>query len=493
MKNLTHIISSLKSGEIKMVRKYYKYMVEVRDADKRQKLFELAKRNPSIDDEEACKILYNKGLHSGFSQLKKRLKQDILNILLLQDSSRRFNTPYAQAEFDVRRMIIEGDILISRGISDEGVRLLEKAVSISNQYELYSENITANEILLTHLSFKKGIKEYDRINRKILEAIELQRSLSNAKDYYHKILVPHLFKIKTETDVIFHANTAINELKQFGSNISHSKIRYYYIYIQIFYFNLKKQYKESYEQSKQFLELVLSSKAIHSKRNIADAQLQAAFSSLQLGRFKQSATHSNEALKNFKKGLINELTTLEILFLAHYYNNDVKQTEEILQRGLEHPKLQSNALLPAKWHYYKACLLFSRKKINEANMALNDCTYLLEDKTGWLYGYRILEMMIMLENGTEFLTDNKVLNFKKNLAKYKGANADRAKAILKILETLVRKHYDYNRTAQIKKAELTLLSEAKDKFLWEPMGWELIRFEQWFNSKLKQRGDKKNT
>src|SRR5690606_21694098 len=97
MKNLTHIISSLKSGEIKMVRKYYKYMVEVRDADKRQKLFELAKRNPSIDDVEACKILYNKGLHSGFSQLKKRLKQDILNILLLQDSSRRFNTPYARA------------------------------------------------------------------------------------------------------------------------------------------------------------------------------------------------------------------------------------------------------------------------------------------------------------------------------------------------------------------------------------------------------------
>jgi hypothetical protein len=124
---------------------------------------------------------------------------------------------------------------------------------------------------------------------------------------------------------------------------------------------------------------------------------------------------------------------------------------------------------------------------DEANAAMNNCSYLLEDKTGWLYGYRILDIMITLECNELFLVDGKVANFKKIIGKQKEINSSRAKTTLKILDALVRKHYDYNLAVKSQNANLIVLAEGRNNHLWEPMGYELIRFEEWFLTKLSRK------
>jgi tetratricopeptide (TPR) repeat protein len=206
-----------------------------------------------------------------------------------------------------------------------------------------------------------------------------------------------------------------------------------------------------------------------------------------LGDYKSAIKNTENALKNFKAGLINELTTLEVLFLSCYYDKNWERAHNILERALNHPKLNSNAFLPAKWHYYKTNLLFKERKYEESTLALNDCSELLNDRTGWLYGYKIMDILLAFENGTEFLIDSKVANYKKILRKQNGASMERPKVILKILETLIRKHYNFKETAKIQKNLLQLLDEKNTNYTWEPMGYELIPFNEWFESKLTRR------
>lgn len=283
------------------------------------------------------------------------------------------------------------------------------------------------------------------------------------------------------------AKQAAEELKTDYELTNSNKVGYYYYYIATLYFNLSKNYSKALTVAEKFLEINTKSKAVSSKRTIATAYLQLAYINLQLTSYIKAIAAANNAIKNFKTGLLNELTTLELLFLAHYYSANKTETKNVLDKALAHPKLNSNKFLPAKWHYYKACFLFQQKQFDEANIAMNDCTYLLEDKTGWLYGFRILDIMITLECNEMFLVDGKVSNFKKIIGKQKDINSSRAKTILKVLDALVRKHYDYTAAAKNQKANITLLEEAKNNHLWEPMGYELIRFEEWFVSKLSKK------
>lgn len=486
--NLTQLIHGLKSGEVLLLRNYYKSMITLKDTTKRLNLFNLIKsKRYIISEEDACKAIYNAKPNSAFGHLKRRLRTDILSILLLQDSKRRFNAKNAQAEFDVRRKIIEGDILISRGITKEGISILQEAAKTAKEYELFNESLQASELLFVEFLFKKGIREYENFKKEISDNINKLTLRIKAKDYYHKILAPHLFNLSNGEKYIEFAEMAKNDLKKDYEETKSVRIGYYYFYISTLYYNLKKDYGNALKAAEEYLKINSEQKSINSKRSVASAHLQLSYIHLQRKKFDLSIKHSHSALKLYKSGLSNELTTLELLFLASFYSNKNTETEAVLAQALSHPKLHSNKFLPAKWHYYKACFLFRQKKYDEANDAMNNCTYLLEDKTGWLYGYRILDIMIVLESNDLFLIDGKVANFKKIIGKQKDINSSRAKTTLKILDALVRKHYDYNLAAKNQRANITTLQEAVGEHLWEPMGYELIRFEEWFATKLSKR------
>lgn len=485
--NISQLISGLRSSEVALVRNYYKTTVGKRGLNKRLELFNIIKSKKGLDDSEVAFLLYKKRPNITYRQLLVRLRDDILKILLLQDSSVKFNSKIAQAELDSRRMITEGFILISRGITKEGINVLKRAEKIASEFELYNESITANELLLDAHIMLKGEKIYNIYKTKIdIQVHNLQAHLK-AKTYYHKIIAPSLFKLKDQEEYVRFAGQAAQELKTDYEATKSNKVGYYYYYIATLHHNLSKNYSKALTVAEKFLEINTTSKAVSSKRTIATAYLQLAYINLQLKNYNKAVKDAENALKNFKSGLLNELTTLELLFLAHYYSANKTETKNVLDKALAHPKLNSNKFLPAKWHYYKACFLFQQKQFDEANIAMNDCTYLLEDKTGWLYGFRILDIMITLECNEMFLVDGKVSNFKKIIGKQKDINSSRAKTILKILDALVRKHYDYAAAAKNQKANITLLEEAKNNHLWEPMGYELIRFEEWFVSKLSKK------
>ena len=154
MKNLTQIIRVLKPGEVRLIRNYYK--VDTNGEERRRlELFDLIKEGSVSADKEAAMAIYNTKPNSAYSHLKARLRKDILNLLLLQDSSKRYEPEFAQAEFDCRRLFIEGDLLVSRGAYEPGVDALKEAQKLAIKFEFYNELVMIDDVLRSHLGGKK--------------------------------------------------------------------------------------------------------------------------------------------------------------------------------------------------------------------------------------------------------------------------------------------------------------------------------------------------
>ena len=126
MKQLVPLVKVLRPGEIRLIKHFFSLESNA-EVKKRAELFTLILSKKAQTDQKALKKLYKTETNtSAFSHLKERLRKDVLNVLFLQDASKKFSTKYANAEFECRRNYIQADILIARGAYFPAIKLLER-------------------------------------------------------------------------------------------------------------------------------------------------------------------------------------------------------------------------------------------------------------------------------------------------------------------------------------------------------------------------------
>lgn len=481
MQSLTQIIGVLKPGEVRLIRNYYKVQSNG-EVQKRLTLFDLIRSGKVGSDQEAAAAIYDSAPSSAYSHLKARLQKDILSLLLLQEGSKRYETKYAQAIFDCRRMIIEGQMLIERGAYNMGVEVLTKAAALADKYEFYLEDVTINDILRTHLGVKKGIKAYNKYDKEIRQKVEKMEKLLQAKDYYHRMLVPNLFQKNREQHYSDFSKEALETLEAYYKQTKSANIGYFYYYISIYYHQIHKNMDAALQSAQNFLKLIEKHPAIHSSSRVASANFQIAVNMAYMQRYKEAMRYAEVASNKFVKGLINELAALEMLFYAALHNGDFAMCQQVLNRARAHPKIHVNKQYPAKWDYYEANLLFCMGKYEEASAKLIGYSELLKDKAGWLLGHKMLELMCMFMQDELDLMDFRTESLRKLLQRQKGENVQRSKAMMKVLETYMRLGGNLKKTREKEADRLQLLRDAEGAYSWDPLGFELVRFDAWFDN-----------
>ena len=87
LKGLTRIVQSFKPAECELIREYY-LRENNGSATKRLQLFDLLNNRLAKSSDQVSKLLYNRKPDSGFSQLKKRLKEDLLDFMVFFSSNK---------------------------------------------------------------------------------------------------------------------------------------------------------------------------------------------------------------------------------------------------------------------------------------------------------------------------------------------------------------------------------------------------------------------
>lgn len=484
MKTLVPLIKVLRPGEVRLVKHFLKLETNA-EVKKRLQLFELIVSGKVDTDKKALKKLYKtEKNNSAFSHLKERLRKDVLNVLFLQDASKKFSTKYANAEFECRRNFIQADILIARGAYNEGAQLLEKALEKAKKFELPIESILMEQLLRKMYHRIKSLKTLELYNQNIQKNIRFLEDLNKVEEFSNILAVPRLFKANPKFTSDEYKKEMIVELDKMYKRTNSAKIGFWYYMTANDYYSNQREFDEALKHNLSFLELIKNEPAVYSSANWAGANGYVAENFINTHAYEDAIGYAQIAVRNFKKDGINEFNALEVLFFAFYRSYQFEEAENILNKVFVHQRLKANAFYHAKWLYLRACLEFSKHEFSKALKTLNEITELNKDKSGWLLGLRMLELLIMVEKRDFDWFDFKLENFRKLLQRQKLENIQRSKVIFNVLKTLSKTEFDFFETMEKEKENIRLLEEAQNEFYWDPKGFEVIRFDDWLKSKV---------
>ncbi|MDQ3110660.1 MAG: hypothetical protein M3R17_12270 [Bacteroidota bacterium] len=486
MESLLTIVNNLSPGELKLVQHFYK-LKNFGECRKRVQLLEIILKQKISDNNEAAKLLGYTANASSFKHLKTRLKSDILCMLLMQECSTKFNTPYAQAMFDCRRFLMQGEILMTRGVYGEALDLLGKASKIATRFELFSEGLQIEDLRRNHIASRGNMKDFEEACSAIEENYVRLGKVITAKRYHYEITTPSLHRVNSFAEYL--RNNAQAEQKPADS----SRVMLYNNLSSINYLSSIHDFETAQHHAVDLLHAVENDLVVKSRSNQAGVNMELANIYLNTGSYEKAIMHAGKAVELFKPGMINQLYAQLALFFSFFRNNDLKNADKTLNAADNHRliRTQQDALMISRLQLLRAAMAFKKNDYDTCAFALRENAEYIRDKDAWMPGYFILDTMMLLEKRAYELASYRIEAFRKMLERntiYKDEN--RIMAITKVFKLIIRVDGDFNKISPAQK-DLLLLSEGKGNFYWNPAGYEVIRFDEWILKKIDKQHHKK--
>jgi tetratricopeptide (TPR) repeat protein len=489
MREIINLIKRMRPAEVKLLRYFYK--AQASDA-KRAALFEalVRFRNCNKFDEIEIKMrqmLYaaNKDCEKKLEKLKHRLKSDILNIILLQEPGDKARTE--TAVFESRRLILQGEVLLGRGLYSEASDILGKAFALAKKNELFTEQLLIDSLRSNYNICKSRGHDLMHYNNKIHSASTLQQQLLLAKKVHDEI---HVITGESDPEKFPHDcyKTSLQQIYDIWQETRASKIHYYYILASIKYFRALREFRQSLELGLELLKLE------NDEPEIFKTIYYAGIIHLELGRcylhvndFDTAIFHAAHALSSSGNDMKNHLFALEILYFAYINLKDLKKAYQICQQALMNSYLQENGGQTAKWWYLKSATEAKMGRMKDAFISLRKCSE-NEKEIHLSLAALMLEAMCRIENGDYEWLEYKTETLKRFMLRNgKSASLSQNKRFLlflRILKTLQKEGFDFKALFTYEKKNIELLSMAEAPYIWESWGYEVLRFDEWLNSKM---------
>lgn len=483
MEKIKDLVRSLSTKEISAIRKYFDFNVSGEDNFKLI-LFDKIVKGLIKDDKAAANFLSKKPSDPAYIMLKKRLREDILKVLVWRDDLIKFKSKYFEARYKCRLLITQADILILKGATQIAIDCLNKAKKLADHYELTNEVLIINDLLISQVALKSGYEAYSHIADSSRSNIKLLQDKFDAQDYLRQLTMPNLFKVNKDSNFKEESSNANKILKQLSEMNSSSEIDFWYLRSEVFIHHIENNYEGAYKYALEFLKLVRKSPVVFSMDNIGGACMQLAIITIHLNDLENAKIYSKEAIDSFVKGSNNQLNAYSYLFLTKLYQKDFYKADLIIENILTSNSFKLAEFSKSKWNYYKANLLFAQGKYDDALALLQRENELISDKSGWRLGFKILEMMCIIELGYYDWLDFRIETFRKLLSDVKNENVSRPKLVLQIIKGFIKHMYDFKTSTIDLKEHFDLLASNDAEYKWDPIGYEVIPFHKWWYNKI---------
>ena len=487
MKKLTQLIEALDKGEINLIRRYFLLNRKPENL-LRNKLFELLIKDKNINHSKVEEGLKRKLSGSAVRMLINRLEDDILKSLIITQGPQKFKSKYFEAKHNCLRMILEIDILRYRGVHTDIIfKKVRQAESLSKKYELAGEMILINEIKQQVVVLSKGLSNYKKTIAENLESLNDVKLKTDALDFFRKLTVPTLFSANKESNYTDLAKESTEQLRILSQKNPSSQIRALYLRSEVFYNHLINDYNSAEKFAFEFLDFVTSNRVLNASDNMGGGMMMISTISVYLHNYDNAIKFAIEAMPYFHAGSNNQVNLSELLFFCYLRKEDFNQTLELVDKISLLKTVKKNQFLKSKWQYFKANLFFQQGHYNEALSILQKQSDLLSDKSGWRLGFKIMEMMCIIEMDTCDWLDYRIETFRKLLSTVKNENIHRPKLILHIIKQFIKHAYDIKLTNKKCEEQLNLLRMGEGDYRYDPRGYEVIRFDKWWDAKLSKK------
>lgn len=478
MKSLSSLLHNLSNEERLLLHKQLKQSDR---KSKKYKLLNLIIQKPSLNDNEAAILIYKSKPNSALSQLKKRLKQDIIDVILLNPSSTNNKGSYFKDKITCGKYLLISQQLIYRGLQQEAENYLKMALRLISERKLVFEKAIYNNIILeleTHksvciLNISDKIEDNNSLNNVFNEKLQyhLAKKTLNSNQSYINKNSPTLPKTNSslnsdlssiESSYYKEFNTILSNLKNNAFSVALIKAKYF-----VEFCNTNSKYLPITKQTKAYIQLahIYILNGMHNEALLLCEKL-------------DNIDSKNDSLF---------LERLTIQWQANFLTENLSICENMINKVIRHKEKDEKAHEYIIWFYFRLCLLFKQNNFKKLLTTLSYSYKFINNKSPMYLATRLFEIYSLVNLKKLSLVSSRILAFKQLLKRYECRNKSRYQYILRILQKLERSDFDlqhiYNLliTNQIQ-TELNYSKYCQDLF-----GYELVSVEEWIiNSCLKE-------
>lgn len=481
MNGLVSLVKTMRPSEKRLLLHHYSRNTNS-ESKMRLKLFRVVQKGIA-EDKQARELLGGTASQSAFSHLKARLKNDILNILLMQDTSKRFAQPNRAAELDCRKKVAQSHLLLLRGARDEGMKLVRSALKSADKYELLAERLQINHLLREKFLGTGSSEELNTLNKEIAADMKRYEALLQVQEKSFVLASPEFARTLRSRSKDRQTLELIDELKKLYKKHKLARIGFWYYMAATEFFSVKKNFNEVVSLGLKFLNLVETSPAVKSKTNIAGVNQTVGLAQLQLRNYGEATVHFVKSVSLFPASGFNRLSSLQLLVQTEAASSEIASALSHVELALSHPRLDRRENLRPRWLFMKSSAEFLNHDFNASFKSLNEEGYLTRQIDEWNVQFRFLEMLLLVEQGDEEWLEFKLDTTRKFLNRHKSLSNERTRLFVDLMSYLLRNDLLVDTlNEQLMSRLQSSLSEDKG-FEWEPTGPELVRFDVWFNKK----------
>jgi len=482
MNELVSLVRVMRVGEKRMLTHMLSRTTNSED-NLRLRLFKLLDEGHA-DPQMVKEKLKSEGSASSFAHLKRRLKEDILSVLLVKESSKRIAQANRAAKFECIKKRAQAYVMIFRGAQAEGLKVLRKAILTAEKFELLGEKLQMNHLVRESIVGLAPASELQRLNKEISMDFKRYEALLFVEEQSVLLSNPEMSKgLRSKSNEKKYIQL-IDDLEKLYKKHKLARVGFWYYMAATEFHTAHKNFELVVELGLSFLTLVQRSPAVKSKNNVAGVNQTVGLAQLELRNFSEAIRYLSVSEKYFPSAGFNRLQGLQFLALAEMAGQYYTGAMQTIGKAMAHPRIEAREHFLPRWLYIKACVEFMTSDIDSAFKTLNRDGYLMRQQDEWNIQYRLLEMMQLIEMGDEEWLDFKLDATRKFLTRHKNLDTPRVRAAIDLINNLLRKELDFSGISEKNHKLLKLCLEESDGYEWNPTGAEIVRFDLWIQNKL---------
>lgn len=481
MKNLCDLIRSFNNDEAELVVKHY--LLKRNSYSKRLKLFNLIRLEGITDDYIAAKRLYNKKPNAAFCQLKKRLKEDILNLLLVFNLQANTLSGYSEAELQASKQIMQGKLLIKRGLKNAGMSLLKKAFNLAGEYEAFEVQTLAYEALKNNADNVAETHDLQGLEAQFSRNVDILYDLINlridhsADNCISREFEPHLVETLTFDRL---RNVAIQ------NEATHSaRLKFQYTMKLTKEFLNQNLFQKARETAEEILPLLDHESQVLTRNQKGNYFYLFAEILINLQFYNESVFYAQKADSYFGINREKRIKTFGLLYRGYFYYKDIEKAKTVIdQFQIKFSCLDTS--YQNELELFKAWYSFTTKDYVSSIKGLNNCFKLSSNHSEISINGKLLELLNLLEMNDFGWFDYKLESFRKYLSNVpQNPYLSRYKLIYKLFSFLKQGRNKETVSDNEKLiSTLNLLSEKGKPYSWNPMGYELYPVQDWIQKSI---------
>ena len=489
--SLKNLLYKLKKEEVKCLINFINLnqKSENKGVNQSVKLIKLLIRQQSLTSNELQLILYDKANYTAFNKLIYRIKDKIYEILIFdQNLEKSISAKRNRTIFDIKKKLIQSEIMFSRGINEELKSFQNKIISTAKQFEIYDGLIEALQAKQRYVGFRSGFKANQKIKYEINFYEQCRDAYNRALEIYNSISSKINFSFST-IDYENELEEAIVILQRDYEKTHSASVSYYYFLLLTEYYQSRNDLLSARGSLIKLKELTEQNVSIYTKNRIGNAYINLANNEFLMHNFDQCLLFNQKATHYLAESAVNIGIIKELEFNVLFFSGKLEDAEKLIHKLYNDSRVNNTPFLYAKRAYLFACLKTFKKQYAQSNELLLELKDIERDKDGWNLGKRILTIINRIETNNFESADLQVLNLQKHIKRTLKIKHVRKRdiIILRILIKLINEHFDFNKVYNSRRRYFDLLESNEIEYMWKIKSPELIIFHEWFKSKIEHR------